>query len=643
MKKALSVILTLTFLAGAVFAQSHNTTQGHNASVTQIAGANDSKNPDAFFTSGEDGYIIKWNADGTGDHYQVSELWVKLIAVSPNGNEIAIYETDGGSINRVSVWDWKSLKRKYTIKYLDTISSLKYSAKGKYLIVGTSSISGVQFLKAGNGQIENGKLKNAASIVNYIYTSDSEKTAVFYSGSGSLSYYNLQNGQQKTKFTVTQGMSQAILFNDAKVLAGLKGNDLYLINAYKGKQITNIPAAGAVILSSEKDNVLYYLVREGGQYSVYSVVPSESLDTAKKIKEFSFSIPSSSSIIVTGTKLGENFVFGTRNGQIYTYSKETGNNATAVSNNNYKNIYDVKQIPGEDGFYVLTEKAIYKTSYETTSLEKIVSTNGQREFYPFDDKIVLWSNSSMNAITQVDVKTKKFETLFTPKGILKKLKFYNDGTKKYILEIESNGVIELYDYNAKTVKQIYTGTGIQDAVVAADGFVYISKAAAIFPNTPLLKVNIKTLETVPCKISGNIAFNLEQSDDGKSVYGIIFHDDPNDKNTYVFSYGIEKGQYKEILKFAEEDTDAFTYFADSTLFTNIGKNSIYSYNVKKNKKMMYKRSAAIPVKACQNNDYVVILNSNGSLSWAKANSDAIIADWYLTQDEQWFEFNSKKK
>ena len=225
--------------------------------------------------------------------------------------------------------------------------------------------------------------------------------------------------------------------------------------------------------------------------------------------------------------------------------------------------------------------------------------------------------------------------------MIKKIKFYNDGQKSYILEVETNGTVNLYDFANKSYKQMYSGTGIQDAVVGGDGFIYISKSSAIFPNTPLLKVSIKTLETVPCKISGNIAFNLEKSDDGKTIYGIIFHDDPNDTNTYVFSLNTEKNQYKEILKFAEEDTDAFTTFEEDTLFTNIGKNSIYSYNVKKNKKMNYKRSAAIPSSVCHNNDYVVILNSNGSLSWAKTSGEAIIADWYLLASDEWYIFSKK--
>ena len=175
-----------------------------------------------------------------------------------------------------------------------------------------------------------------------------------------------------------------------------------------------------------------------------------------------------------------------------------------------------------------------------------------------------------------------------------------------------------------------------------DGFIYVSKSSAIFPNTPLLKVNIKTYETVPVQIKGNIAFSLEKSTDGNTIYGIILHDDPNDKNTYVFAYNIEKNKYQEVLKFNSEDSDAFMLFDDTTLFTNIGRNFIYSYNTKGNKKMNFNRSASIPLKVSQNGDYVVIINTNGSISWAKSNSNAIISDWYLRSNDEW-EILSKKK
>ena len=93
-----------------------------------------------------------------------------------------------------------------------------------------------------------------------------------------------------------------------------------------------------------------------------------------------------------------------------------------------------------------------------------------------------------------------------------------------------------------------------------------------------------------------------------------------------------------ILKFAEEDPEAFTYLNGNNLFTNIGRNKIYCYNLSTKKRFAYNRSASIPRTLCLNSRRAVILNSNGSISWCGTNDSKLLADWYLTKDDQWYEF-----
>ena len=47
----------------------------------------------SYYTASDDGFVIKWSFDGQGEHYQFSDVSIKLLAVAPGGNEIAIYET----------------------------------------------------------------------------------------------------------------------------------------------------------------------------------------------------------------------------------------------------------------------------------------------------------------------------------------------------------------------------------------------------------------------------------------------------------------------------------------------------------------------------------------------------------------------
>ena len=230
MKKIILILLT-SFLSFTIFAESHFSTQSHQAQVTNIIPAIGQDNDGSYFSTSEDGFVIKWSDDNQGEHYQFTDEGIKLIALSPNGKYIAIYESDGGSINKVSVWDWTTLNRKFYKKFKDSITDLKFSAKGNYLIIGTATVDGAVFYRTSDWKPVD-KIKTNTSIVNYINTSETEKTAIFYSPAGSLTYYNLTNGNVKKKFKIIQGLSQVIMFNNDKFIAGVKDNQIYIINAF---------------------------------------------------------------------------------------------------------------------------------------------------------------------------------------------------------------------------------------------------------------------------------------------------------------------------------------------------------------------------------------------------------------------------
>ena len=118
MKKIYLLIATYFILTMCAAAQSHISTQSHQAQVNSIilSTFKDDYGP-SYFSAGDDGFIVKWSDDNQGEHYQLSDVGIKLITCSPSENLIAVYESDGGSVNRVSVWDWTNLTRKYQKKF----------------------------------------------------------------------------------------------------------------------------------------------------------------------------------------------------------------------------------------------------------------------------------------------------------------------------------------------------------------------------------------------------------------------------------------------------------------------------------------------------------------------------------------------
>ena len=635
MKKIFSLIACAFFIF-SLEAQSHISTQSHQAQVTQIAPVSARGTDGTYYSASDDGFVIKWTFDGQGEHYQFSDVAIKLIAVSPSGNEIALYETDGGSINRVTVWDWKTLSRKYLKKFSDSITSLAYSANGTYLIAGTATVDGAVFIRTSGWQIVD-KIKENTGIVNYIHTSNTEKTCVFYSPSGTLSFYNMSTGKLKQKMSIVKGLSQPVMYNENKFFAGVRDNTIYI--TYSGKTIASIPANNPIIISTEADYNLFYLENDGrSNYEVKMLESKEENLVSNPRLVKTLKGPRGSAVITTAIKDATNIYFGGRNGSVYQTEAEatiTTSSMTELTEDTYSKIYGMA--PADTDFYFLTSNAIYKSSYDTGVISKLSSTNGESEIIEYkDNSVILWSQSDKSPVRLLDLDKKSSSVLFTPKNNVQKVRLCSVDGNDYLIELESNSVVNLYDMQNGTFKEIYSGTGIQDAVYMNNKLIYIAKSAATNPQTPLLYVNPETMETVPINMKGNVTYAL--STDGKTIYGLNINSDDTGRNTYVFSFNVYTKQMTNILKFAEEDAEAFTYLSGNNLFTNIGRNKVYCYNLSTKKRFAYNRSASIPKTICTNSRRAVILNSNGSISWCGTNDSKLLADWYLTKDDQWYEF-----
>ncbi|MCR4734631.1 MAG: hypothetical protein K5829_06495 [Treponema sp.] len=637
MKKIYILAFCTLLLTFSITAQSHISTQSHQAQVNSVilSTFKDDYGP-SYFSAGDDGFIVKWTEDNQGEHYQLSDVGIKLISCSPTANLIAVYESDGGSVNRVSVWDWTTLTRKYQKKFSDSVTSLNFSANGTYLIAGTATVDGVVFIKTSTGAYTN-KVKANTGIVNYTHTSKTEKTCATYSPTGNLAYYNLQNGNLKQRYSIVQGLTQTVMYNNDIFFAGVKDDTIYIVNAYKGNTVSTIQANNPIILSTESDYDLYYL--EYDRRNNYEIKMVESLNTSSVSNPRSIKTmrgPRGDSVITVGTKDGQYAYFGSRNGSLYKTEIEssiTTENLTELTEDIYSKIYG--SAAGESDFFFLTKDSIYKSSYDTGIVDKLVSTSGETQITAYkDNQMILWSKGTRNPVSLMDLDKKTSTKLFTPANSLQSVKVCGD----YIVEIESNSTVNLYDMMKKTFKEVYTGTGIEDAVMLNDGMMYIAKSSSTNPKVPLLKVNPDTMETIPVNVKGNVCYAL--STDGVVIYGInlIADEESGALNTYVFSYNTKSNQMSNILKFSNEDSEAFTYLNGNNLFTNIGKNKVYCYNLNTKRRFSYNRSASIPQSICQNQKRAVILNYNGSISWVGTTDSKILADWYLTKDNQWYEF-----
>jgi len=617
--------------------QSHVSTQSHSGTVTNVAFLEGSDG--SVFSAGNDGFLIKWTEDGMGEHYQISDLPVKMIARSPKENEIAVYETDGASLNRVSVWNWKTLTRKYAFRFTDSLTSLTYSAKGTYIICGTASVSGAFFLNSTNGAIVKNKIKENTGVVNFIQTSDSEKSAIMYSPKGLLTYYNLQNGQEKAKFNTEYDLTQFCLFNNGVFGAGVRNNSIYVLQAVTGSTLGSYPAQNPVLIGSNSSKDLFYITNESRQFKLYKIANDRNKAVIAPELQRTFSGLKTGEQIVCATLAGQEIYAGTNQGNLYKfdYAKaERVDVQMALTDKMYDKIYDIASV-GED-FYFLTPTSIFKSSYDSSNIDKKAANSGYTNLIPYGQDIILWSKESKKAVVLLEIASGRMTQLFAPEGTLQVLKLYGNS----LISVESNSSVNLFDIKNSKKRELYKGTSIQDAILFNENDLYIAKSSSSSPAVPLLYVNVNTQETVPLKINGNVAYSLtyDYENNGQEFYGITIYTSSQTKKltTSIFAYKPQTKTSRYLLSIADEDSEAFALLSNNILYTNIGKTLARSYNISTRRDFQYRRSSSMPIKIAKNQSKVVVLNRDGGVSWYNPNLNSVLADWYLTTDGSWFEF-----
>jgi len=638
-KKYLSITLISIFSGLLLTAQSHISTQAHQATVTAVDSLEDALGETSVFTGGLDGFLVKWTDDGMGEHYQITDLPIKMVARHPNGNDVAVYESDGANIHRVSIWDWKKLSKKRSYRFTDSLTAMTYSSKGTYLICGTASVSGTVFINTKTGQVVSRKLRTATGLTNLIYTSKTENSAVFYSPTtGNLTYYNLKNGSQKGKFQSEYNLTQTTLFNNGLFMGGTKNKQLFIVYAMNGQTIATFNTGDAVILNSESYPDLFYLTVENRIINLYKVQNDRNKNVIAPALVKTFSRLKRDETLQCAT-LCEGIIYaGTSTGDVYKFDiseQELTETLSPLTDNMYDHIYDVAN--SNQDFYFLTPNALFQSSFDNGVVDKKGENPGHTNMIPYGDNVILWSKDTKKNVELLDISTGTRSVLFTPVNTIQILRLSGDS----LIAIEGNSTVSRYNLTAKNREELYKGAGLQDALLMTENDLYVAKSAATNPPVPLLYINCATKETVPLSLKGTVAYGLTFDPNGNenTFYGIVVGENSSKKiQTSLFSWDTLGKSSRTYLPLSEDDNNAFTYLSEKTLYTNMGKNQVRSYNLSNRREFTYKRTASMPLKVCKNNDRLVVLNRDGSISWYNPSLSGVLADWYLTTDGQWFEF-----
>ncbi|MBR4373407.1 MAG: hypothetical protein IKP49_03510 [Treponema sp.] len=637
-KNIIAIVLSSLFLTSLQFANESN--QSHLKSVSAMSAIALKNGEHSVFSAGNDGFLIKWDDSDLGEHYQVSNLPVKFVAQNPNGKEIAVYETDGATFNRVSVWDWKNQRRKFSVNFDESVTSLSYSAKGTYVICGT--VNGVYFVDE-NGNASASNIKDNVGTFSFTMTSASENNFVAYSPIGTLTYYDLKTGEKKYKFDVKSNLSNVRMFNKSVFLAGTKNDKIYVLHAVlKGKLLNEFNASNAVILSSADDSPvnsenLFYIVNDSRQFRLFKISNENGKNISAPQLARTFSGLKTGEKVVSGTISGDFIFAGTNMGNIYKFDYEEAERVDVllpITENRYDTLLDICESTSDSSndFYILSPQSIYKTNFSEGSFYKRHTNPGYTNILEYGNNLILWSKDTKKPVVKIDMSTGTSANIFSPTENIRTLKISGG----YIIDVESNSTVNRYEISTGKKERLYQGAGVQDAVLVGNDL-YVAKSSATNPNVPLLYINARTQETVPLNVPGTIAYALNIDEKTNKLYGILIDSEKNDK-TSVFEFDIGTKAQRNLIQVREEDTEAFMFLSDGCLYTNVGKSNARSYNIRTDSNFLYRRSESMPLKVVKNKDRILVLNRNGSLNIYYEGLNMVKAILYLDFDGQWIEF-----
>ncbi|MBE6353906.1 hypothetical protein [Treponema sp.] len=655
MKAFKKILFTWMFFTGTfIWAQPFISTQSHEGAVTSIFSFDSKASSDgSFYSAGKDGFIIKWDAvDGIGEQYQITDLQIQTIVRNPVTSDIAVYETDGISTFRISVLDSKSFSRRYTKRYSSAVSMLSFSEGGTYLFVGTTSVNGMYILDAKTG-VTKKQPSDISGIITFVKSGPSEKTALFYSTSGYLYYYDLENMGVFKKFSVENQLNQIKLFGNSRFFAGVRGNSISVYDAASGKKLVQESASSPLLCSSDTDSESegLYFVTSMGRNNVIKIIKSEELLAYSRAMQKRETLPKTpaDSVVKTFTSLrnrdsftaigkdSSKIILGTSSGNIYTVSDIPESEMftlEAITEKMYRRIYDITN-DGED-FYMLTEDTIYKSSFDTMNIESVARNPGYENIIHYGSSVILWTKNSRKNVQIIDLSQEgaSAKLLFTSKSELKTLRLCSDR----LVYVAGNKTVGIYNFNTKRNTEVYSGISVQDAVLTSENMLYIAKSAVSENDSPLVTMNISTKEIVPAAFEGNVVFSLSfDEENAEFLYGIVVSNSNGTSNSKVFSYNLNSKKTTELLRLADEDSSAFTVLYTPVIYTNLGKNQVYACNTETKKNMLYRRSSSLPLKVERIGSRIAVLNRNGSISWYTTTSQAAETDWYLTVNNEWFE------
>ncbi|MDR3130205.1 MAG: WD40 repeat domain-containing protein [Treponema sp.] len=582
------------------------------------------------FSAGADGFLGIWNIrDGRAeDRFQLSQYPLTSIALRPGKTQLALVESDGLGIWRISAWDYKKKQRLFTLSFRDPLLYITYSAGGNFIILARSAIAGVVFLHPETGGLLRSP-ENFSSPVSFAATGKSERTMISYSPVGTLSYREIESGEEIRRFTAPPNIITPILFGNNIFFGGFSNEALVILDAVSGNELirdTDVPRGLLYPAGRERAEFICLTLETRHRILRYGISHTRKLEALGGRDVASEGVNASPLPVITSAVItGDAIVMGTAEGGIWSLSEDkyaqifafTEQLAVLEAGASEKHL-GIITTGGFCGFIPLDLSDFSET--EPISLKRSGAYT-RIEADPSSDAFLFWQaeDSQTDPPVRIYPDGSRFALDKIPRQFSMRSAIILDGIALFL---DSAGNITAASLDTGDILFSFFAAGAIDAAFLDRRNIVIGRSA-VMGNTPFLKVDITNGETVPLAYPADIGARIYRGESG-ILYAAAVSRGPAGASTNIILLDPSNPAGSiQLAKYQGEDTAFSITESDGVPASTLGEDGAAIYN--EVGAIHFERSAGLPRRLISSSKRFITVDAEGSIVWHDNKTGELLA------------------
>ncbi|MDR0758779.1 MAG: WD40 repeat domain-containing protein [Treponema sp.] len=647
-------ILAAGFIAGLLLVIGADVpAQSGDAQPTRLAGKHNGQinavvydQEDRVLSAGADGFLGIWNIrnGGAEERFQVSSYSLVSMALRPGETQVAFIESDGLGLYRISAWDYREKQNLFILRFRDPISYITYSAGGNFIILSRSARTGVVFLHPETGELLQSP-ESFSESVSFAATGRSERTMISYSPIGVLSYWELESGREIRHFTAPPNIRTPILFGNNRFFGGFDNRGLVILDAVSGNEIlrnSQVPRGILYPAGQEQAEFICLPVEENPRIIRYGLSSTGRLEIRSRGNLPSGGNSAASLAVTSVAAAGAVSFLGTSDGRIWSLAENgtarafasmeqiavreagaSGRNLGLITANNFLGF-----LPLNFEEFIDQEPIVLENAGQYTHIAAEIAPH-----VPYG-AFLFWQSEGGRQVPLVreypgggrlTLDQVPLQFPLRSAAVLGNLALFLDAV----------GNITVVSLDTGDLRFSFFAAGALDAAFMDARNIVIGRSA-VLGNTPFLKVDITTGETVPLAYPAAIGARIYRSENG-ALYGAAVTSGTDGIRTSILRLDTANpSRSARLVEYQGEDTGFGIAESGGVLASTIGGDGVTLYGALG--LIAFERSPGLPLRLINGGNRFITLDAEGSVVWYDNQTGELLAllrfypgEWVLEQ------------